>query len=71
MSISLVNATYTGIDQRLSLKVNEAYHIHVYSDAQFPIVVEIKDFKKRYPYTCVENFLASWKNISKIAELGR
>ena len=45
---SLCNICPSHLLMRLSLKVNEASDIHVYLDAQVPVVVEIKDFKKRY-----------------------
>jgi hypothetical protein len=71
MAIPLVTATFTGVDTRLKFKNNELLQIRVYSDTQFPIVVEFKDNPRRYPYTSIENFLSSWKNISKVAEMGR
>ncbi|PCJ67371.1 MAG: hypothetical protein COA58_03355 [Bacteroidetes bacterium] len=70
MSISLVTATFTGIDPRMDLKPNDLCHIRVFSDAQFPIIVELKGQSKRYPYNSIATFLSSWKNISKVAEMG-
>ena len=70
-SVFLVTAKYKGEDTQLGYKKNETYHLKMYRDMYFPILIERKDGGGNFMYKDIYKFISDWSEICKVGVMNK